>query len=154
MRSHIPLKRWTQAEMDLVALKYGSIPNAELAAILGRGVHSLEAKASSMGLSNQTETHPNKSKKFDTEINVRIRSLGQYEQIPHMPSLLNLLRCMSGCMDHISQQDTSNTRRTDVRRSQIKRMLDSGMTGREIVHEIGIPKSTVYRHIKEMRAGA
>lgn len=151
MRSHIPLKRWTQAEMNLVALRYGSIPNAELAAILGRGVHSLEAKASSMGLSNQTETHPNKSKKFDTEINVRIRALGQYEQIPHMPGLLELLRCMSGCMDPTLPQVT-NKRRADIRQSQIKRMLDSGMTGHEIVHEIGIPKSTVYRHIKEMRA--
>jgi DNA-binding CsgD family transcriptional regulator len=153
MRSHIPLKRWTQAEMDLVALRYGSIPNAELAAILGRGVHSLEAKASSMGLSNQTETHPNKSKKFDKEINVRIRALGQYEQIPHMPNLLNLLRCMSGCMGPTTPQVTKK-RIADTRQSQIKRMLSSGMTGREIVHEIGIPKSTVYRHIKEMRATA
>lgn len=151
MRSHIPLKRWTQAEMDLVALKYGSIPNAELAAILGRGVHSLEAKASSMGLSNQTETHPNKSKKFDTEVNVRIRALGQYEQIPHMPGLLDLLRGLSGCMETPLPQVAKN-RLTDTRQSQIKRMLDSGMTGCEIVHEIGIPKSTVYRHIKEMRA--
>jgi hypothetical protein len=137
--------------MDLVALRYGSIPNAELAAILGRGIHSLEAKASSMGLSNQTETHPNKSKKFDPEVNVRIRTLGRHEQIPRMPCLIELLRCMSGCMDRVSPQASENKRLTDVRQSQIKRMLDSGMTGREIVHEIGIPKSTVYRHIKEMR---
>jgi hypothetical protein len=40
---------------------------------------------------------------------------------------------------------------TYERRHQIKRMLDKGMTGCAIAQEMGIPKSTIYRHIKEMR---
>jgi hypothetical protein len=84
--------------------------------------------------------------------NIRINKLGKNEHIPLMPGLLEHLMSMSGSMK--PAVDYSNCPQNTSKKYQIKRMLDSGMTGREIVHEIGIPKSTVYRHIKAIRAGA
>lgn len=85
-----------------------------------------------------------------------LRFIGEEERLPQLPVLLDLLRCMSGCMDIIYQQSAPKNKwkETYERRHEIKRMLDSGMTGCAIAHEIGIPKSTLYRHIKAIRAGA
>jgi len=107
---------------------------------------SVEGKAKDMQLSYSEIETPQLFK-----ANIRINKLGKNERIPPIPGLLDLLNSMSGCMGPTTPQVTKK-RIADTRQSQIKRMLSGGMTGREIVHEIGIPKSTVYRHIKEIRA--
>lgn len=82
-----------------------------------------------------------------------VRPIGEKEKLPQLPGLFSLLRCMSGCMAIIYQKSAPKNKwkETYERRHQIKRMLDKGMTGCAIAHEMGIPKSTIYRHIKEMR---
>jgi len=125
---------------------YGTITYREIAKILCRSMSSVEGKAKDMQLANLENEIPKLFK-----ANIRINKLGKHEHIPLMPGLFDLLNSMSGCMEPISPQ-AAKERLTDTRQSQIKKMRDRGMTGRAIAHEMGIPKSTVYRHIKEMRA--
>lgn len=137
---------WTAEEERILRTMYGTITYREIAKILGRSMSSVEGKAKDMQLSYSEIETPQLFK-----ANIRINKLGKHEHIPLMPGLLDLLNSMSGCMDPISPQ-AAKERLTDTRQSQIKKMRDRGMTGCAISREIGIPKSTVYRHIKEMRA--
>jgi IS30 family transposase len=125
---------------------YGTITYREIAKILCRSMSSVEGKAKDMQLSYYEIETPQLFK-----ANIRINKLGKNDRIPLMPGLLDLLNSMSGCMGPTTPQVTKN-RLADTMQSQIKRMLASGMTGNAIAHEIGVPKSTLYRHIKEMRA--
>ena len=129
---------------------YGTITYREIAKILGRSMSSVEGKAKDMQLASLENERP----QLFMKANIRINKLGKHEHIPPMPGLFDLLNSMSGCMDIIYQQAAPKKKWKDTyeKRHQIKRMLDNGMTGCDIGHEMGIPKSTIYRHIKAMRA--
>lgn len=87
---------------------------------------------------------------------ITVRAMTALERVPQMPGLLDHLQSMSGGMARISTNVTARPRSEESvqKRSQIKRMLDSGMNACRIADETGIPRGTVYWYIKEIKAAA
>ena len=80
----------------------------------------------------------------------RFRKLGQYEQIPPMPSMIELLELMEGACaaDPIIKAYALRSKET---RYKIYEMGKKGMKPTEIVEIIGISKTQVYGYLREYR---
>lgn len=146
------IKRWTQAEVDLVLTHYGKMKNSDLAEMLNRSTGSLESKARDMGIADQAHSLKIKESRQEDSV-IRIRSLGKHEKIPSLPCcLLWHLKEMEGCMDSENSIYDPCPETFSPLKARIAELKRAGNNGGEIAEILGISKTTVYGYIKEMRA--
>lgn len=94
----------------------------------------------------------------EPEINIRIVPIGKNEQIPPMPGLFEHLVSMAGSMD--SEIVSPNARhreciaRLEIVGPTIQEMHKQRISGHKIAKALDLPYSTVYGHLKAIRAAA
>lgn len=141
---------WTEEEDKFLLKNSGKMSLVDIGEELGRTYASVKNRISSI----RPGTEFFKQNYLKAEI--KTRPLGNDEQIPPIPGLLDLLNNMSGSMTTETVIPNYCRRayleRVDTFRSQIDDLLKQGMTGYKIAKKIGIPKGTVYGYINEMRA--
>ncbi len=156
---------WSKEDEEIMRLKYADSATSDLEKILGRPRAAINNKARSMGIQKSDEfwrkCGGRASEGWDTDDSGpkrKFRELGKHEQIPAMPGLLDHLAIMSGCMNSEIVEPNAGRRsylaRLEPVRPQIDAMLKQRISGYKIAQAIGVPHSTVYGYIKEIRAAA
>jgi hypothetical protein len=150
-RSAAVSKEWTEEEIEFLKKEYMNHTASEIGKAIGRTKNAIKNKKRELGIF----TIPRQE---EPETVINIKPLGKHKTIPPMPGLLELLTSMAGSMNAKIVSPNARHReylaRIDLVRPQIDEMLNKGISGYKIAQAIGVPHSTVYGYMKEIKAAA
>lgn len=148
-------REWTKEEESFLVKEYPERSFAEIGKILDRTRAGIKNKYQSLKYASNFT--PEKQENL-MKPNMTTRPMAADEEIPLLPGLLDHLMSMAGSMN--SEIVAPNARhrqymaRIELVRPQLDEMLGQGISGYKIAQAIGVPHSTVYGYIKDLRAAA